>query len=49
MLRQPIQRYAQMQATDIDTARKELRRVKTNLVSAGDKDTRQCLGRRKRS
>eukprot|EP00210_Caulerpa_lentillifera_P004670 g4455.t1 len=33
MLRQPIQRFTQMQATDIDIYRNELRKVKTNLVS----------------
>ena len=38
MLRQPIQRYTQMQATDIDIYRNELRRLKTNLVSGGDMD-----------
>ena len=38
MLRQPIQRYTQMQATDIDIYRNELRRLKTNLVSGGDED-----------
>ena len=32
MLRQPMQRFTQMQASDIDNYRKELRRSKINLV-----------------
>ena len=32
MLRQPLQRFTQMQATDIDIYRKELRRSKINMV-----------------
>ena len=33
MLRQPLQRFTQMQATDIDIYRKELRRSKINMVA----------------
>ena len=32
MLRQPLQRFTQMQATDIDIYRKELQRSKINMV-----------------
>ncbi|GMH39017.1 hypothetical protein BSKO_06915 [Bryopsis sp. KO-2023] len=33
MLRQPIQQYTQMQASDLDIYRNELRRVKSNMVT----------------
>ena len=33
MLRQPMQRYAQMQASDVDIYRKEMRKTKAKLVS----------------
>ena len=34
MLRQPMQRYAQMQASDVDIYRKEMRKTKAKLVSS---------------
>lgn len=35
MLRQPMQRYAQMQASDVDIYRKEMRKTKNKLVRWG--------------
>ena len=35
MLRQPMQRFQQMQASDIDIYRNELRKTKNEIVSAG--------------
>lgn len=34
MLRQPMQRFAQMQASDIDIYRNELRKTKNEIVRA---------------
>ena len=36
MLRQPMQRFTQMQASDIDIYRNELRKTKNEIVSGPD-------------
>ena len=38
MLRQPMQRFSQMQASDIDIYRNEIRKTKNEIVSAGVPD-----------
>jgi ATP-dependent Clp protease protease subunit len=40
MLRQPMQRYAQMQASDVDIYRKEMRKTKNELVREREKGGR---------